>query len=168
MGFFYIIHVIVCILLICVVLFQDGKTGGLVSVADAGNNVFGARGASSFLTKLTSTVAVIFMFSSIFLAFQSSPSNKSIASDHVPTQQVPGDPTASPGQDPVTMPGDLSDGRPLSEAVEGIDIITDPNEVPPEFRKNQNQQPAAAEGDQSPAKEGGDEKAADGEGQDEE
>jgi preprotein translocase subunit SecG len=84
MGFFYILHIIVCVILIAIILFQDGKSGGLVSVSDTSQSMFGARGATSFLTKLTSGIAIAFMVSSLFLAYNSGPDNSSIASDYVP------------------------------------------------------------------------------------
>lgn len=84
MGFFYILHIIICVILIAIILFQEGKSGGLVSVSDTSQSMFGARGATSFLTKLTSGVAIVFMVSSLFLAFNSAPDNSSIASDYVP------------------------------------------------------------------------------------
>lgn len=84
MGFFYILHIVICVILIAVILFQEGKSGGLVSVSDTSQSMFGARGATSFLTKLTSVIAVVFMVSSLFLAFNSAPDNSSIASDYVP------------------------------------------------------------------------------------
>ena len=87
MGFFYIIHIVLCVLLICTVLFQEGKAGGLTSVADSSKAVFGAKGATSFLTKLTSILAFGFMVSSVFLAFRNSPGDASIASDFVPETQ---------------------------------------------------------------------------------
>ena len=96
MSFFYIVHVVVCILLILIILFQDGKTGGLVSVADTGNSVFGASGASSFLTKLTSGVAIVFMVTSVFLAFLNSPGDKSIADDYTPPPAQTSNSTAAP------------------------------------------------------------------------
>jgi len=100
MSFFYIVHIVICVLLILIILFQDGKTGGLVSVADTGNSVFGASGASSFLTKLTSGVAIVFMVTSVFLAFMNSPDDTSIADDYTPKTTQSSGTNATP-QDPA-------------------------------------------------------------------
>ena len=87
MGFFFILHVIICVLLITIILFQDGKAGGLTSVADSSQSVFGARGASSFLTKMTTVFSVLFMISAIALTSMEPPGDRSVAGDFVPTQQ---------------------------------------------------------------------------------
>lgn len=140
MSFFYIIHIVVCVLLILVILFQDGKTGGLVSVADTGNSVFGASGASSFLTKLTSGIALVFMCTSVFLAFLNAPGDDSIADDYVPppttnSSTVSPQPTTD-GAAPANPNGAVvdADGNVLTldEAVKDaqIDIISDPSQVP--------------------------------------
>lgn len=84
MGFVYILYVVICALLVTVILFQDGKTGGLVSVPDSSQALFGAKGASSILSKVTSVLAVLFMVLSMFLAYSSGSGSKSIAADHVP------------------------------------------------------------------------------------
>jgi len=45
MFLFYTAHIAICVLVILVILFQDGKTGGLTGVADnASQQVFGAKG----------------------------------------------------------------------------------------------------------------------------
>ena len=65
-----LVHVAVCIALILIVLLQRGK-GADMGAAFGGSSqtVFGSAGASSFLSKLTATAAVIFMVTSLFLAF---------------------------------------------------------------------------------------------------
>lgn len=84
MNFFHVFHVVVCFLLIAVILFQDGKAGGLTSVSDSSQSVFGAKGAGSFLNKLTTILAILFMATSLFLNFANPTGNESIASDYVP------------------------------------------------------------------------------------
>ena len=87
MALYLTIHVIVCVLLIAVILFQEGKAGGLTSVADTSQVMFGAKGAGSFLTKLTSILALSFMGTSMGLAYLTAPSGSSIASDYQPPEQ---------------------------------------------------------------------------------
>ena len=87
MAFYLTIHVIICVLLVAVILFQDGKAGGLTSVADTSQVMFGAKGAGSFLTKLTSILALVFMVTSMSLAYLAAPSGSSIASDYQPPEQ---------------------------------------------------------------------------------
>ncbi len=64
------LHVLVCIALILIVLLQKGK-GSSMGAAFGGSSqtVFGSTGATSFLHKITVAAAVIFMLTSLFLAF---------------------------------------------------------------------------------------------------
>src|SRR5215468_2541145 len=66
-----ILHVFVCIFLILVVLLQAGKGGGmgLAFGSSGAQTVFGGSGAGNFLTKLTAGTAVIFMLTSLTLAY---------------------------------------------------------------------------------------------------
>ena len=65
------LHVIVCILLIVVVLLQRGKgaEAGAVFGGGGSTTMFGSRGAGNFLTRLTTGAAVIFMLTSLTLAY---------------------------------------------------------------------------------------------------
>ncbi|MFZ7112738.1 MAG: preprotein translocase subunit SecG [Desulfatiglandales bacterium] len=65
-----LVHVAVCVALILIVLLQRGK-GADMGAAFGGSSqtVFGSAGATSFLSKLTAAAAVIFMVTSLFLAF---------------------------------------------------------------------------------------------------
>lgn len=166
MGFFYITHVVICVVLVCIILFQDGKTGGLVSVADTGNSMFGARGASSFLTKLTSSIAIVFMVSSLFLAYRASPSTKSIVGDDyqppAPSNTAPQTPGIAPNADIIRVDeqGNTIGSGSISDALQGIDVITDPSQLPDDMREElQNGNKAT---DQKPAKK--DETKPEGEG----
>ncbi len=64
-----IIHLLVCLGLILVVLLQAGK-GASMGAAFGGSSqtVFGSAGATTFLAKLTTAVAVVFMLTSLGLA----------------------------------------------------------------------------------------------------
>ncbi len=69
--FLTVLHVMVCVVLIVVVLLQRGKGAeiGAVFGGGAGSTVFGSRGAGNFLTKLTTGAAIIFMLTSLSLAY---------------------------------------------------------------------------------------------------
>ncbi len=64
-----IFHVIVCLFLIFIVLIQSGK-GAELGAAFGGSSqtLFGARGAATFFSKLTTIAAVVFMLTSFSLA----------------------------------------------------------------------------------------------------
>ena len=66
-----VLHFMVCFVLITVVLLQRGKGADLGAALGGGgaNTVFGSRGAGNFLTKLTTGSAVVFMFTSLTLAY---------------------------------------------------------------------------------------------------
>ena len=65
-----LIHVSVCIALILIVLLQRGK-GASMGAAFGGSSqtVFGSAGATSFMHKITAAAAIIFMLTSLGLAF---------------------------------------------------------------------------------------------------
>jgi preprotein translocase subunit SecG len=105
-----ILHIAVSIFMIAVVLLQSGKGAEMgASFGSSGSqSVFGAGGGSTFLSKMTTGVAVIFMLTSLTLAYISGqPSSSSIMSSKskpaaaVPAKQAPaapaqGAPAAAP------------------------------------------------------------------------
>ncbi len=66
-----VLHIFVCIFLIAIVLLQRGKGAemGAVFGGGASSTVFGSRGAGTFLSKLTTGCAVIFMLTSLSLSY---------------------------------------------------------------------------------------------------
>ena len=71
--FVNIIHVFVCLVLMFVVLLQQGKGGGMGSAfGGASAQVFGGSGAGNILTRATAICAGIFMLTSVTLAYISS------------------------------------------------------------------------------------------------
>lgn len=67
--FFLLVHIIVCFFLIFIVLVQSGK-GAELGAAFGGSSqtLFGARGAATLFSKLTTISAVVFMITSLTLA----------------------------------------------------------------------------------------------------
>ena len=87
--FIIAIHVIVCVLLILIVLLQSGKgaTMGVSLGGGAGQTLFGAAGPATLLTKITTAVAVIFMITSLSLAYISGhQSEKSVMTTPAPLE----------------------------------------------------------------------------------
>jgi preprotein translocase subunit SecG len=64
------LHVIVCLILILVVLLQSGKGADLAGAFGGGatQTAFGSRGPASFLSKLTTVAAVLFMVTCLSLS----------------------------------------------------------------------------------------------------
>lgn len=104
-----IIHVIVCILLIVIILLQAGKGAGMGAAFGGGGSqtLFGSTGGTTFLTKITTAVAVIFMLTCLSLAYISTNQKpKSIVADEpVPVSQ-PAAPAATPAPEPPAQPSE--------------------------------------------------------------
>ena len=66
-----IIHVLLAVALIVLILVQHGKgaDAGAAFGSGASSTVFGARGSATFLTKITTGIALIFFVTSISLAY---------------------------------------------------------------------------------------------------
>jgi preprotein translocase subunit SecG len=69
-----VLHVIVCVALIMIVLLQTGKGADMGAAFGGGSSqsLFGSTGASTFLSKATTVAAVVFMITSLALAYVSS------------------------------------------------------------------------------------------------
>jgi len=74
-AFIVTVHVVVSIFLIFVILLQPGKGDAMAAFAGGGGgaqSVFGGRGSVTFLSKVTTVCAIIFMLTSLTLAWRSS------------------------------------------------------------------------------------------------
>jgi len=72
-GFLITLHIFVSISLITIVLLQAGKGADLGATFGTGSSqsLFGAGGSSTFLGKMTASAAIIFMLTSLSLAYLS-------------------------------------------------------------------------------------------------
>ena len=67
-----IIHILVCIFLVSIVLLQHGKGADVgATFGGGGQSLFGTEGPVPIMNKITTAVAVIFMVTSISLAYLS-------------------------------------------------------------------------------------------------
>ncbi len=66
-----VIHVLACAGIIALVLLQQGKGSdiGAAFGSGASNTIFGSEGSSSFLLRLTATVAFVFFATSLTLTY---------------------------------------------------------------------------------------------------
>ena len=65
-----ILHVAVCLILVLVVLLQAGKGANMGAVfGGSSQTLFGSSGPGTFLSKMTTVVAVIFMLTSFSLSY---------------------------------------------------------------------------------------------------
>lgn len=98
-----VLQVLLAVLLVLVILLQSGKGADIGAAFGGGSSqtVFGGRGAATFLTKLTTATAILFMVSSLVLAIYSGKRSSSsvITEERVrQTVPVPEPPAANPAQ----------------------------------------------------------------------
>ncbi|MBT0664340.1 preprotein translocase subunit SecG [Geobacter pelophilus] len=102
------LHVLVCIALIAIVLLQSGKGAemGASFGASGSQSVFGAGGGNTFMSKLTTGAAIIFMLTSLTLAYRSGHTGSSSVMSGKAAQK------AAPAQKPAPMGGMQSPAAP--------------------------------------------------------
>lgn len=118
------LHVLVSFFLVAVVLLQSGKGAEMgASFGSSGSqSVFGAGGGTTFLSKMTTGAAIIFMLTSLTLAYVSgqpasssimSGKGKPVAADKSPQAQQPAAPAPAPAQG---QPANAPVGSPVPAA----------------------------------------------------
>lgn len=119
--FILVIHLIVCFFLITIVLVQGGK-GAELGAAFGGSSqtLFGARGAATFFSKLTTGAAVVFMLTSFTLAIVTTRGGSVVKKVPATTEQkqaIPQGTTTGPlqGVQP-SQPSQQAPAAPLSPA----------------------------------------------------
>src|SRR5215475_4087046 len=104
-----IVHVLSCIFLVLVVLLQTGKGADMGAVfGGSSSTVFGSSGAGTFLTRLTTATAVVFMLTSLSLTYFSSRRNTATVFDSAPASapaaapapEAPAPPESAPAPQP--------------------------------------------------------------------
>jgi preprotein translocase subunit SecG len=103
-----IIHVLVCLFLIVIVLLQHGKGADMgASFGGSSQTVFGTEGPLPLLNKITTGAAIVFMVTSVLLAYISSNTGNGTVMQEVQT----------PGQSaPAAIPLPPADGAPPAPA----------------------------------------------------
>ncbi len=84
-----VVHVLVALALILIVLLQVGKgqsIGAAFGGASSSQTIFGSRGPTTFLSRLTTVAAAVFMITSLSLAyFSAHRGQSSVIIDQAPT-----------------------------------------------------------------------------------
>ena len=111
------VHVLVCVFLICIVLLQHGKGADIgASFGGSSQSLFGTEGPVPLLNKITTLAAIIFMGTSIALAYIST--NKSTGSVmskiKIEEQQAPAQ--QAPVAMPMPTPQGPETGKPVQNA----------------------------------------------------
>ncbi|APG26827.1 preprotein translocase subunit SecG [Syntrophotalea acetylenivorans] len=107
-----IVHIVVCFALVLIVLLQGGKGADIGATFGAGSSqtVFGATGGQSFMGKLTTGAAVIFMLTSLLLAYYyAKPGADSIMPESIgqavsQTEKSTAEPVVVPNAEEATPP----------------------------------------------------------------
>lgn len=97
-----VLHILVSLALILIILLQTGKGADIGAVFGGGSSqtLFGSSGPTSFLGKLTAAAAIIFMLTSLFLAyFSGNRPASSLMEGGTPVQTAP-----APAGQPVNPP----------------------------------------------------------------
>jgi preprotein translocase subunit SecG len=117
-----IFHTVVALTLIAVVLLQVGKGGSIGAAFGGGGSsqtLFGSRGPATFLSRLTTVAAAVFMITSLALAYLSSSARQSSSiTNQVPAgieQQAPADRQDNATQPPAETPGPEATPAPSQE-----------------------------------------------------
>jgi len=94
------IHILSSIFLIIVVLLQKGKGADMGASFGGGGSqaLFGSAGPATFLTKITTVIAIVFMLTSLSLAYRSG--HKSFSSVMPTSGPVPVEQKAATAQTP--------------------------------------------------------------------
>jgi len=99
-----ILHVLTSLFIIGVVLLQSGKGAEMGASFGSGGSqsVFGASGGGNFMTRITTAAAVIFMLTSLTLAYISGHApGSTIMSSKAAQKAAPAAPQQAPVQQPV-------------------------------------------------------------------
>jgi preprotein translocase subunit SecG len=97
-----VIHTIVCLFLICIVLLQHGKGADIgASFGGSSQSLFGTEGPVPLLNKITTFAAIIFMGTSITLAYLSASKSTGSVMSGIKVEQKQQAPVE---QTPVTIP----------------------------------------------------------------
>ncbi len=102
------LHIMVCLILVGIVLLQHGKGADIGATFGGGNTVFGSEGPVPMLNKVTTGIAIIFMLTSITLAYYGAHSGNGSVMEEVIAPivtEIPAEPVET-GPVKVPLPSD--------------------------------------------------------------
>ncbi len=108
-----IVHVLVCLFLVGIVLLQHGKGADIgASFGGSSQSLFGSEGPLPLLNKITTAVAVLFMVTSVSLAYISAhKSTGSVMTEEAASQQqTVEEPAGSTEMKEIPMPTEENQG----------------------------------------------------------
>ena len=145
-----VLHVLVCIILILVVLLQSGKGADLAGAfgGSATQTAFGSRGPASFLSKLTTVSAIIFMITCLTLSVLGTKRTAKSILETTPAATVPA--PKAPAVEPQAPPPTPDQIKKVQEEIEAkqkqqppasAPATKAPAEKPPEPKKEPPKKP---------------------------
>ncbi|MFQ5882716.1 MAG: preprotein translocase subunit SecG [Candidatus Methylomirabilales bacterium] len=92
-----ILHVLLAMALVGVILIQTGKGADIGAAFGGGSSqtVFGGRGATTFLHKLTAAIATLFMVTSIILTIYATRRGTASVIPEEPVKAAPAEPVSA-------------------------------------------------------------------------
>ena len=100
-----VIHVLVCFFMVVIVLLQHGKGASIgASFGGSSQTVFGTEGPLPLMNKITTTAAVVFMVTSVSLAWYSSRVGDGSVMERVRTPAAGYEEVAPDSDEPVAIP----------------------------------------------------------------
>jgi preprotein translocase subunit SecG len=122
-----IIHVIVCLFLIVIVLLQHGKGADMgASFGGSSQTLFGTEGPLPLLNKITTLAAIVFMGTSISLAYISANQSTGTVMEDVKVQ-APVQQQTTPAA-PVTIPAPEKKEEPAAAAPQQMPVEQKPEQ----------------------------------------
>ena len=96
-----VIHVITCFILVVIVLLQTGKGADMGAVFGGGSSstIFGSSGAGNLLTKITTGAAIVFMATSLTLAYSAGHRRPATIFDRTAAPEAPAPAAEVAGED---------------------------------------------------------------------
>ncbi len=117
---FVTLYVVACLVLMIVILLQQGKGGDIANAFGGGSSqaVFGARAGATVLTKVTAGLTVAFMSLALLLAIWGSRGTGSVVGgvDGPPPVSLPAGATDIPAQPITPTPAPATPAAPTTEA----------------------------------------------------
>ncbi len=97
------VHIFVCLFLICIVLLQHGKGADIgASFGGSSQSLFGTEGPVPLLNKITTLAAIIFMGTSVALAYISANKSSGSVMRDLKVQEQPQQEPVAPA--PIALP----------------------------------------------------------------
>ncbi len=110
-----VIHILVCLFLVVIVLLQHGKGADIgATFGGASQTLFGTEGPLPLLNKVTTTSAIIFMMTSLALAYLSAHPGKGSVMEAV----KPPPPATAPAPEAAPVAPTVPEPVPATEATE--------------------------------------------------